>query len=170
MMLLNSLTFIYCRHQETIKILELTHSEEVQELKREINALENKLAVEKAATDAERRRNNALLEQQQNTDEESRYSPTLSIGQESISSANSAWQGVRINVIMIYGLYTYVYHPKFSFFQFNDSVFDNNSGRFPPISYESIRVGSSSTSIFENLQAQLKQRDGKYCIYLIASG
>ncbi|XP_025269962.1 TATA element modulatory factor [Camponotus floridanus] len=125
------------QHQETIKILELTHSEKVQELKREINALENKLAVEKAATDAERRRNNALLEQQQNTDEESRYSPTLSIGQESISSANSAWPG------------------------FNDSVFDNSSGRFPPISYESIRAGSSSTSIFENLQAQLKQRDGE---------
>lgn len=64
--------------------------------------MENKLAVEKAATDAERRRNNALLEQQQNTDEESRYSPTLSIGQESISSANSAWPGVRINVISHY--------------------------------------------------------------------
>lgn len=165
--------FTYCRHQETIKILELTHSEKVQELKREINALENKLAVEKAATDAERRRNNVLLEQQQSTDEESRYSPTLSIGQESISSANSVWPGVRINVIIIHGVngsYTYVYHPKFSFFQFNDSVFDNSSGRFPPISYESIRAGSSSTSIFENLQAQLKQRDGKYCIYLIASG
>lgn len=73
----------------------------MQELKREINALENKLAVEKAATEAERRRNNALLEQQQNTDEESRYSPTLSIGQESVSSANSAWPAVCINVITI---------------------------------------------------------------------
>ncbi|XP_072760744.1 uncharacterized protein Tmf [Anoplolepis gracilipes] len=125
------------QHQDAIKILEQTHSDYVQELKREIDALENKLAVEKAATDAERRRNNALLEQQQNTDEESRYSPTLSIGQESISSANSAWPA------------------------FNDSVFDNSSGRFPPMSYESIRAGSSSTSIFENLQAQLKQRDGE---------
>ncbi|XP_020292159.1 TATA element modulatory factor isoform X2 [Pseudomyrmex gracilis] len=125
------------QHQETIKTLEQTHSDYVQELKREINALENKLAVEKAATDAERRRNNALLEQQQNTDDESRFSPTLSIGQESVSSVNSVW-------------------PSFS-----DSVFDNNSGRFPPISYENIRAGSSSTSIFENLQAQLKQRDGE---------
>ncbi|XP_011881931.1 PREDICTED: TATA element modulatory factor-like [Vollenhovia emeryi] len=124
-------------HQDAISTLEQTHSSHVQELKREINALENKLAVEKAATDAERRRNNAILEQQQNTDEESRFSPTLSIGQESVSSANSAWPG------------------------FSDSVFDNNSGRFPPIPYESIITGSSSTSIFENLQAQLKQRDGE---------
>ncbi|XP_071580320.1 uncharacterized protein Tmf [Temnothorax nylanderi] len=124
-------------HQDAINTLEQTHSSHVQELKREINALENKLAVEKAATDAERRRNNAILEQQQNTDEESRFSPTLSIGQESVSSANSAWPG------------------------FSDSVFDNNSGRFPPIPYESIITGSSSTSIFENLQAQLKQRDGE---------
>ncbi|KAL0099116.1 hypothetical protein PUN28_020278 [Cardiocondyla obscurior] len=123
--------------QNTINTLEQTHSSHIQELKREINALENKLAVEKAATDAERRRNNAILEQQQNTDEESRFSPTLSIGQESISSANSAWPG------------------------FSDSVFDNNSGRFPPIPYESIIAGSNSTSIFENLQAQLKQRDGE---------
>ncbi|KYQ53286.1 TATA element modulatory factor [Trachymyrmex zeteki] len=124
-------------HQDAINTLEQTHSNYIQELKREINALENKLAVEKAATDAERRRNNAILEQQQNTDEESRFSPTLSIGQESVSSANSAWPG------------------------FSDSVFDNNSGRFPPIPYESIITGSSSTSIFENLQAQLKQRDGE---------
>jgi len=69
-------------------------------MKREINALENKLAVEKAATDAERRRNNAILEQQQNTDEESRFSPTLSIGQESVSSANSAWPGVCIEMLL----------------------------------------------------------------------
>lgn len=81
----------------------------MQELKREINALENKLAVEKAATEAERRRNNALLEQQQNTDEESRYSPTLSIGQESISSASSAWPAVCINVITIVGLINHIY-------------------------------------------------------------
>lgn len=123
--------------QDAINTLEQTHSSHIQELKREINALENTLAIEKAATDAERRRNNAILEQQQNTDEESRFSPTLSIGQESVSSANSAWPG------------------------FSDSVFDNNSGRFPPIPYESIITGSNSTSIFENLQAQLKQRDGE---------
>ncbi|XP_014477317.1 PREDICTED: TATA element modulatory factor isoform X2 [Dinoponera quadriceps] len=125
------------QHQDTINIREQTHSGQVQELKREINALENKLAVEKAATDAERRKNNAMLEQQQSTEEELRFSPTFSIGQESVGSANSVW-------------------PAFS-----DSVFDNNSGRFLPMTYESIRVGSSSTSIFENLQAQLKQRDGE---------
>lgn len=78
--------------------LEQTHSNQVQELKREINALENKLATEKAATDAERRKNNAILEQQQNTDEELRFSPTLSIGQESVSSVNSVWPAVCIQI------------------------------------------------------------------------
>ncbi|EZA61630.1 TATA element modulatory factor [Ooceraea biroi] len=124
--------------QDAINALEETHSANIQELKEEINALEEKLAVEKAAIDAERRRNNAVMEQQQNTDEELRFSPTLSIEQESVSSVNSVW-------------------PAFS----ENSVFDNNSGRFPPMSYEGIRAGSSSTSIFENLQAQLKQRDGE---------
>lgn len=64
------------------------------------------------------------------------------------------------------GLIAHTYIPIIQnfFFQFNDSVFDNSSGRFPPMPYESIRAGSSSTSIFENLQAQLKQRDGKYLI------
>lgn len=56
--------------------------------------------MEKAATDAERRKNNAILEQQQNTDEESRFSPTLSIGQESVSSANSAWPAVCIEMLL----------------------------------------------------------------------
>lgn len=79
-----------------ISNLEKAHSNYVQELKREINALENKLAVEKAATDAERRKNSAILEQQQTTDEELRFSPTLSIGQESVSSVNSVWPAVNI--------------------------------------------------------------------------
>lgn len=30
------------------------------------------------------------------------------------------------------------------------------------MTFDSIRAGSSSTSIFENLQAQLKQKDGIY--------
>ena len=38
-------------------------------------------------------------------------------------------------------------------------MFESSSGRFPNV-YESLRAGSSSTSIFENLQAQLKQREG----------
>ncbi|KAH0947346.1 hypothetical protein HN011_005049 [Eciton burchellii] len=124
--------------QDTINALEERHSTDVQELKKEINVLENKLMVEKAAIDAERVRNNAIMEQQQNADEELRFSPTLSIEQESVSSVNSVW-------------------PAFS----ENSVFDNSSGRFPPMSYEGIRASSNSTSIFENLQAQLKQRDGE---------
>jgi hypothetical protein len=52
--------------------------------------------VEKAAIDAERVRNNAIMEQQQNADEELRFSPTLSIEQESVSSVNSVWPAVRL--------------------------------------------------------------------------
>lgn len=67
----------------------------MQELKRELDLLENKLAEEKAALDAERRRNNALVEQQQAvTDDELRFSPTLSIEQESVSSVTSVWPAV----------------------------------------------------------------------------
>lgn len=85
-----------------INTLEQTHFSYVQELKREINALENKLAVEKAATDAERRKNHAILEQQQSTDEELRFSPTLSIGQESVSSVSSVWPAVRAKIFLFY--------------------------------------------------------------------
>ncbi|KAG7209879.1 hypothetical protein KM043_011481 [Ampulex compressa] len=124
------------RHQQIIETLEQSHSNRIKELKRDINALENKLAVEKAATDAERRKNLAILEQQQQSiDEELRLSPTASIDRESVSSVNSIWP------------------------VFGDSVLENTTGRYP-ISYESIRAGSSST-IFENLQAQLKQREGE---------
>lgn len=37
-----------------------------------------------------------MIEQQQNTDEELRFSPTLSIEQESVSSVNSIWPAVRL--------------------------------------------------------------------------
>ncbi|XP_033215699.1 TATA element modulatory factor isoform X2 [Belonocnema kinseyi] len=124
------------KHQETIKIMEESHSSQVKELKREINSLENKLLMEKAATDAEKRKNSAILEQQQTVEEEYRLSPTLSIGRDSISSVNSIWP------------------------VFNDPMFESSSGRFPNV-YESLRAGSSSTSVFENLQSQLKQREGE---------
>ncbi|XP_066595257.1 TATA element modulatory factor-like [Prorops nasuta] len=124
------------RYQQIIETMEQTSTNQMKELKREINSLENKLAVEKAATDAEKRKNQYMLDQQQSIDEELRLSPTLSIGRESISSASSAWP------------------------TFNDSVFDGNTGRYP-VMYESMRTGSSSTSMIENLQAQLKQRDGE---------
>nr|XP_050859121.1 TATA element modulatory factor isoform X5 [Vespula vulgaris] len=124
------------RHQQSVEMLQQSHSNQITDLKREINALENKVAIERAATDAEKRKNHAILEQQQNIDDELRLSPTLSIERDSVSSASSVW-------------------PAFS-----DSVFDNGSGRFPAV-YGNLRAGSNSTSVFENLQAQLKQRDGE---------
>ncbi|XP_015175996.1 PREDICTED: TATA element modulatory factor-like isoform X2 [Polistes dominula] len=124
------------RHQQNMEMLQQTHSNQIKEFKREINALENKVAIERAATDAEKRKNHAMLEQQQSIDEELRLSPTLSIERDSVSSASSVW-------------------PAFS-----DSVFDNGSGRFP-VAYGNFRAGTNSTSVVENLQAQLKQRDGE---------
>ncbi|KAI4499560.1 hypothetical protein M0802_005456 [Mischocyttarus mexicanus] len=124
------------RHQQIVEMLQQTHSNQVKDFKREINALENKVAIERAATDAEKRKNHAMLEQQQSIDEELRLSPTLSIERDSVSSASSVW-------------------PAFS-----DSVFDNGSGRFP-VAYGNLRAGTNSTSVVENLQAQLKQRDGE---------
>lgn len=124
------------RHQQIVEMLQQTHSNQIKDFKREINALENKVAIERAATDAEKRKNHAMLEQQQSIDEELRLSPTLSIERDSVSSASSVW-------------------PAFS-----DSVFDNGSGRFP-VAYGNLRAGTNSTSVVENLQAQLKQRDGE---------
>lgn len=74
-----------------MKMLEEAHAVEVKELKREIASLENKLSVEKAAIEAEKRKNHTILEQQQSVDEELRFSPTLSIERDSVSSANSIW-------------------------------------------------------------------------------
>lgn len=93
-----------CRYDETVKALEKSHSSQVTELKRTINALENKLAIEKAATDAEKRKNHAIVEsqqqqqmlqQQQSVDDESRLSPFLSVERESVGSSDSIiWPAV----------------------------------------------------------------------------
>lgn len=77
-------------------MLQQSHSNQITDLKREINALENKVAIERAATDAEKRKNHAILEQQQNIDDELRLSPTLSIERDSVSSASSVWPAVCI--------------------------------------------------------------------------
>lgn len=61
------------------------------ELKREIIALENKLSIEKAATDAERRKNHAMSEQQQNIEDNERLSPTPSTEQDSANTIDSIW-------------------------------------------------------------------------------
>lgn len=84
------------RYQETIKMMEQTHVNQIKELKREINSMENKLSMEKAATDAEKRKNNAIIEQQQSVEEEFRLSPTLSIERDSMSSVNSIWPVVNL--------------------------------------------------------------------------
>ncbi|XP_043280220.1 TATA element modulatory factor [Venturia canescens] len=124
-------------NRATIEKLEESHEEEKRDLKREIQSLTDKLSMEKAATNAEKRKNNAfVLEQQQSIDQESRLSPTLSIGRDSIGSTSSVWPA------------------------FNESLFESGSGRFPSV-YESLRTGGNSTSIIENLQAQVKQRDGE---------
>lgn len=46
-----------------------------------------------------------------------------------------------------------------SLFQLYNSTAENKSESYA-MTFDSIRAGSSSTSIFENLQAQLKQKDG----------
>lgn len=74
-----------------MRMLEDAHATEIKELKREINSLENKLSLEKAAFEAEKRKSHAMYEQQHSIDEELRYSPTLSIERDSVCSTNSIW-------------------------------------------------------------------------------
>ncbi|OAD60740.1 TATA element modulatory factor [Eufriesea mexicana] len=123
------------RQRQTIETLEQSHSSEIMELKREIIALENKLSVEKAATNAERRKNHAMSEQQQNIEDNKRLSPSISTEQDSVNAVDIIWP-----------LY--------------NSTTDTKPECYT-VAFDSIRAGSSSTSIFENLQAQLKQKDGE---------
>ena len=68
------------------------------ELKREIIALENKLSVEKAATDAERRKNHAMSEQQ-NIEDNERLSLTPSTEQDSVNTEiDSIWTVMRVHI------------------------------------------------------------------------
>ncbi|XP_033186917.2 TATA element modulatory factor isoform X1 [Bombus vancouverensis nearcticus] len=123
------------RQRQTIESLDQSHTSEIMELKREIIALENKLSIEKAATDAERRKNHAMSEQQQNIEDNERLSPTPSTEQDSANTIDSIWP-----------LY--------------NSTAENKAESYT-MTFDTIRAGSSSTSIFENLQAQLKQKDGE---------
>jgi alkyl hydroperoxide reductase subunit AhpF len=86
---------VYSLKQE-IKMHEDAHAAEVKELKREITSLENKLSIEKVAIEVEKRKNQTILEQQNSIDEELRYSPSLSIERDSVSSANSIWPTVSV--------------------------------------------------------------------------
>ncbi|KAH0540884.1 TATA element modulatory factor-like isoform X2 [Cotesia glomerata] len=116
--------------------IEKSHGEEVKEFKREIESLKDKLSMEKAANDAEKRKTSNVLEHQQSMGEESRVSPTSSVRRDSISSTNSVWLA------------------------FNDSIFDTSSGRFPNV-YDGLRTSTNTTSTIETLQAQLKAREGE---------
>ncbi|XP_026671613.1 TATA element modulatory factor isoform X2 [Ceratina calcarata] len=126
------------QQREIIETLEQSHFAEVMELKREIVALESKLAVEKAATDAERRRNHAMSEQQGNVDDNERLSSSTSVEQDLTNTIDSIWP--------VMDLYS--------------STSENDPERYT-MAFDSIRAGSGSTSVFENLQAQLKQKDGE---------
>lgn len=79
-----------------IETLEQSHSVEIMELKREIVALENKLSIEKAATDAERRKNHAMSEQQQNIEDSERLSPSSSTEEDSVNTIDSIWPVITI--------------------------------------------------------------------------
>lgn len=79
-----------------IETLEQSHSVEIMELKREIVALENKLSIEKAATDAERRKNYAMSEQQQNIEDSERLSPSSSTEEDSVNTIDSIWPVITI--------------------------------------------------------------------------
>lgn len=55
----------------------------------------------------------------------------------------------------------------YQWFQFNDSTFESGPGRFGNV-YDSVRSSANnSTSMFENLQSQLKQRDGIILLFYL---
>ena len=134
-------------YRQKTETLQQSHASQIVEMNREIVALENKLAVEKAATDAERRKNHTMSKQRQSIndgdsnggedddgDDDGRFSP---------ASAAKHHSANRINI-----------------WPLGNSPAENSSERYTTV-YDSIRTGSNSTSVFENLQAQLKQKDGE---------
>lgn len=141
------------KEHRTYESMQATLAEEMKELQRQINSLEHQLSVERAATDAEKRKTAMLQDQLRDRDiavekERSggrgspgtpRSSPTLSFGRMSLSESVSS-----------------VTWP-----QFPDEAFDtaSNSGRLSNV-YDSLRSGNT-TSLLEGLQAQLKLRDGE---------
>lgn len=79
------------------------------ELKREIIALENKLSVEKAATDAERRKNHAMSEQQ-NIEDNERLSPTPSTEQDSVNTEiDNIWTVMRVHIYSDYYFFIFFF-------------------------------------------------------------
>nr|CAD7197345.1 unnamed protein product [Timema douglasi] len=122
--------------------------DQLTELRRGVTGLEQQLAMERAATDTEKRKTSILQEQLKERDvggvrgsspSSHHSSPTLSFGQASLTDSISSaiWP------------------------QFPDDTFDctSTSGRLGNI-YESLR-GGNTTSLLEGLQSQLKLRDGE---------
>nr|CAD7596394.1 unnamed protein product [Timema genevievae] len=122
--------------------------DQLTELRRGMTGLEQQLAMERAATDTEKRKTSILQEQLKERDgggvrgsspSSHHSSPTLSFGRASLSDSISSaiWP------------------------QFPDDTFDctSTSGRIGNI-YESLR-GGNTTSLLEGLQSQLKLRDGE---------
>nr|CAD7452210.1 unnamed protein product [Timema tahoe] len=122
--------------------------DQLTELRRGMTGLEQQLAMERAATDTEKRKTSILQEQLKERDgggvrgsspSSHHSSPTLSFGRASLSDSISSaiWP------------------------QFPDDPFDctSTSGRLGNI-YESLR-GGNTTSLLEGLQSQLKLRDGE---------
>nr|CAD7393365.1 unnamed protein product [Timema cristinae] len=122
--------------------------DQLTELRRGVTALEQQLAMERAATDTEKRKTSILQEQLKERDlggvrgsspSSHHSSPTLSFGRASLTDSISSaiWP------------------------QFPDDTFDctSTSGRLGNI-YESLR-GGNTTSLLEGLQSQLKLRDGE---------
>lgn len=128
-------------HEKGVLLLK----QEMSEMKRQLTALEQQLAVERAALEAEKRRNLSLQEQAKVSrgvtppSTSPRSSPTLSFGHASVTESvtSSAWPN------------------------FGDDMFETASctGRLSNV-YDSLRPGNTTTLI-EGLQAQLKMRDGE---------
>ncbi|KAJ9575477.1 hypothetical protein L9F63_007682, partial [Diploptera punctata] len=138
-------------HTETLR---QSMTEQLAELRREVTALEQQLSVERAATEAEKRRTSLLQDQLRDRETggdrdrhgargspatSPRSSPTLSFGRVSLSESlsSNAWP------------------------QFQDDAFEcgSTSGRYSNV-YDSLRAGNT-TSLLEGLQSQLKLRDGE---------
>ncbi|XP_068081731.1 TATA element modulatory factor isoform X2 [Anabrus simplex] len=141
------------REHSSAESLRAAMTEEMAQLRRDIVGLEQQLAVERTANEAEKRRccslqeqlrEREMVERERNAVRSSsplgtpRSSPTLSFGRASFSESlsGSAWP------------------------QFQDDAFEcgSSSGRYSNV-YDSVRPGNT-TSLLEGLQAQLKLRDG----------
>lgn len=69
-----------------MEMREHSHSSQIMELNREIVALENRLAVEKTATDVEKRKNHTMSEQRRNIDRDEPQNSSIADTTNQVSS------------------------------------------------------------------------------------